>query len=126
MENQKQIKSTVYITGAGPGDPNLLTLKAKEIIEKADVIAYDNLVSKEILESIVGAYCGKPLLIYVGKTDGKESISQEQINNLLLKLSNEYKIVCRLKGGDPNIFGRGGEEAEFWLIIIFLLKSFQG
>ena len=113
MENQKQIKSTVYITGAGPGDPNLLTLKAKEIIEKADVIAYDNLVSKEILESIVGAYCGKPLLIYVGKTDGKESISQEQINNLLLKLSNEYKIVCRLKGGDPNIFGRGGEEAIF-------------
>ena len=116
------LKPTIYITGAGPGDPGLLTLKAKEIIEKADVIAYDNLVSKEILEYAIsvnkntkGTYCSKPLLVYVGKIGGEheKSLNQDQINKLILELSKEYKIICRLKGGDPNIFGRGGEEAIF-------------
>ncbi len=104
--------SIVYITGAGPGDPDLLTLKAKEIIEKANVIAYDNLVSKEILE--LALYLNPDVkIVYVGKIGGEheKSISQNQINKLLLELSKEYKIICRLKGGDPNIFGRGAEEA---------------
>ena len=107
-------KIIIYITGAGPGDPGLLTLKAKEIIEKADVIAYDNLVSKEILELALFVN-PKVKLVCVGKVGGEhdKSISQEQINNLLLGLSKEYKIICRLKGGDPNVFGRGGEEALF-------------
>ncbi len=119
---KNKVESTIYITGAGPGDPDLLTVKAKEIIEKADVIVYDSLVSKEILEYAVsinknteGPYRSNPLLIYVGKAGGEheKSISQEQINKLLLEFSKEYKIICRLKGGDPNIFGRGGEEAVF-------------
>ena len=109
-----QKKSIVYITGAGPGDPDLLTFKSREIIEKADVIAYDNLVSKEILE--LALFINPNVKIfYIGKIGGEheKSINQEQINNLLLELSKDYKIICRLKGGDPNIFGRGGEEAVF-------------
>ena len=107
-------KSTVYITGAGPGDPWLLTLKAKDIFKKADVIVYDNLVSEEILQ--LALFLNPSVkLIYVGKIGGEKekSFTQEEINNLLVKLSKEYKTICRLKGGDPNVFGRGGEEAEF-------------
>jgi uroporphyrinogen III methyltransferase/synthase len=114
MNKKEKSQSTVYITGAGPGDPELLTLKAKEIINKADVIAYDNLVSNEILEL---ALLENPnvKLIFIGKSgsDKTKSVSQDQINKLLFELSKEYKIICRLKGGDPNIFGRGGEEASF-------------
>lgn len=104
----------IYITGAGPGDPDLLTLKAKEIIEKADVIVYDYLVSKEILD--LALFLNPKLkTIYAGKVGGEheKSINQDEINSLLLKLSKEYKIICRLKGGDPNVFGRGGEETIF-------------
>jgi uroporphyrinogen III methyltransferase/synthase len=110
MEN----KSTVYITGAGPGDPDLLTLKAKEILEKADVIAYDNLVSNEILELALFTNPNVKLL-YVGKDVGnpERTVSQEKTLKLLLELSKDYKTICRLKGGDPNVFGRGGEEAIF-------------
>ena len=110
MEN----KPTIYITGAGPGDPDLLTIKAKEIIEKSDVIVYDNLVSEEILELALFIN-PKIKFIYAGKIGGEheKSINQEQINKLILELSKEYKIICRLKGGDPNVFGRGGEEALF-------------
>ena len=114
MDKKFEINSTVYITGAGPGDPDLLTLKAKEIVEKANLIAYDNLVSKEILELALFVNPNVKL-VYVGKIGGEheKSINQEQINNLLFELSKEYKIICRLKGGDPNVFGRGGEEAIF-------------
>ena len=114
MELESKNSSIVYITGAGPGDPDLLTLKAKEIIEKADVIAYDSLISKEILEFSIFIN-PKVKFVYVGKIGGEheKSITQGEINNLLLKLSKEYKIICRLKGGDPNVFGRGGEEAIF-------------
>ena len=114
MKDSGKNRPKVYITGAGPGDPDLLTLKAKEIIEKADVIAYDNLVSDEILE--LALFINPSVkIVYVGKIGGEheKSISQNEINNLLLKLSKEYKIICRLKGGDPNVFGRGGEEAIF-------------
>ena len=112
--NRKLLNNTVYITGAGPGDPDLLTLKAKEIIEKSDVIAYDNLVSKEILE-LAHFINPNAKLVYVGKIGGEheKSLKQGQINNLLLELAKDYKVICRLKGGDPNIFGRGGEEAGF-------------
>ena len=114
MEGKKNNNPIIYITGAGPGDPDLLTLKAKEIIEKADVIAYDNLVSHEILE--LALFINPNVkIVYVGKVGGEHEkcLSQNQINNFLLELTHDYKIICRLKGGDPNIFGRGGEESIF-------------
>lgn len=114
MNNLSPNNSTIYITGAGPGDPGLLTLKAKEIISISDVIVYDNLVSKEILDLALDINPNIKF-IYAGKVGYKKerSINQQEINNLLLKLSKEYKTICRLKGGDPYIFGRGAEEAIF-------------
>ncbi|HXF38433.1 MAG TPA: uroporphyrinogen-III C-methyltransferase [Blastocatellia bacterium] len=98
----------VYLIGAGPGDPKLLTLKAAEAIDESDVIVYDHLVNPEILaHSRRGAE-----LVYVGKRAGEPSISQSQINRLLMGRAQSGQIVARLKGGDPFIFGRGGEEAE--------------
>jgi len=99
----------VYIVGAGPGDPELLTLKALRLIKSADVILYDRLINQEIL------LFAKPdcELVYVGKEDGKHTIEQENINELLLKYAHTREVVVRLKGGDPFIFGRGGEEALF-------------
>ncbi len=96
----------VYIVGAGPGDPELLTLRAHRLLSDADVILYDALVGREIL-NIAKPNC---LKVYVGKRDGRHSISQEEINELLYKFSRVYDKVVRLKGGDPFIFGRGGEE----------------
>ncbi len=101
----------VYIVGAGPGDPDLLTLKALRAIEKADVVLYDRLVGDEIIEML--KRMGKEL-IYVGKnSDERGGRRQEEINELMLKLAKEGKIVVRLKGGDPFVFGRGGVEAEY-------------
>ena len=97
----------VYLIGAGPGDPGLLTLKGKRCIEEADVIVYDHLVNKKLLEFTKdGAE-----IIYVGKVAGKHTKSQDDINSLLVSKTKEGKVVARLKGGDPFIFGRGGEEA---------------
>lgn len=104
----------VYITGAGPGDPNLLTLKAKEIIKQATAIVYDTLVSKEVLD-LANHINPEAEYIYAGKIayiDDK-SKCQEEIHKLLFDLSKKHKIICRLKGGDPSVFGRLGEEAEF-------------
>lgn len=114
MDKEEHNKSVVYLTGAGPGDPNLLTLKAKEIIEKADVIAYDNLISNEILELALFLN-PKIKFVYVGKVgwEQEKTISQDKTNKLLLELAKDYKVICRLKNGDPTIFGRGGEEAVF-------------
>ncbi|WP_423793414.1 uroporphyrinogen-III C-methyltransferase [Methanocaldococcus indicus] len=96
----------VYLVGAGPGDKELITLKAINILKKADVIVYDALINKEILNyAKEGAE-----LIYVGKRKDKHTLKQEEINKLLVKKAKEGKIVVRLKGGDPFIFGRGGEE----------------
>lgn len=104
--NNKQGK--VIIVGAGPGDPGLLTLKGKEWIEKADVIIYDYLANERFLDyARVNAE-----KVFVGKKKGDHTLSQEQINELMLKRAKEGKLVVRLKGGDPFIFGRGGEEAE--------------
>lgn len=106
--------STIYITGAGPGDPDLLTLKAKEIIESSEVIVYDNLVSEEVIDLALSLN-PKVKLIYAGRVGYSEekSVDIEKVCKLLLELSKEYKTICRLKGGDPNVFGRLGEEAVF-------------
>jgi uroporphyrin-III C-methyltransferase len=100
---------TVYLTGAGPGDPELLTVKAHRLIASADVILYDNLVNPEILEAVKSDV----LLIYVGKEDKRHTIPQEEINVMLAHYASQYSVVVRLKGGDPLVFGRGGEEALF-------------
>lgn len=97
----------VYLIGAGPGDPGLLTLKGKRCIEEADVIVYDHLVNKKLLEFTKDS----AEIIYVGKVAGKHTKSQDDINSLLVSKTKEGKVVARLKGGDPFIFGRGGEEA---------------
>lgn len=99
----------VYLVGAGPGDPELLTLKAVRVVSQADVILYDRLISEDILNY------AKPdcKIIYVGKEDGKHTMPQEEINILLVYCASIYSNVVRLKGGDPFIFGRGGEEALY-------------
>ena len=100
--------SKVYLLGAGPGDPGLLTLRAKEILEKADVVVYDALANASFLDF------ARPDAerIYVGKIADQHAMSQENINRLLVEKAKEGKDVARLKGGDPYIFGRGGEEAQ--------------
>ncbi len=100
-------KSIVHIVGAGPGDPDLLTVKAARLISEADVVVYDKLVSQEIL-GLIPKDCET---IYVGKASGLHIMPQDQINQLLVSLTKKYERVVRLKGGDPLIFGRGSEEA---------------
>jgi uroporphyrin-III C-methyltransferase/precorrin-2 dehydrogenase/sirohydrochlorin ferrochelatase len=96
-----------YIVGAGPGDPGLVTIRAQQLISQADVILYDRLVAKEVLD-----YARKEAeLVSVGKAAGSATMSQHSINELLVDLVRQGKRVCRLKGGDPFVFGRGGEEA---------------
>ena len=99
----------VYLVGAGPGDPKLITLRAVELIKKADVVLYDRLVSKKILAMIPK----HAVSIYVGREVGDDTTHQENTNELMVKYAQLKKSVVRLKGGDPIIFGRGGEEAEF-------------
>lgn len=97
----------VYLVGAGPGDPELITVKGLQLIKNADVIIYDRLVSKDLLK-----HARKEAeLIYVGKRAGRHSRSQEEINKLIVEKAREKKLVVRLKGGDPFVLGRGGEEA---------------
>lgn len=101
-------RGMVYLVGAGPGDPGLLTIKAAEAISTADVIVYDYLAGQSFIEKART----DAELIYVGKTGKVHSVEQIDINQLLVSKAMEGKVVVRLKGGDPYVFGRGGEEAE--------------
>ena len=106
MEQHRSGK--VYLVGAGPGDPGLLTLKGKECLEQADVVLYDHLANPVLLD-YASPQAEK---IYVGRKGRGFYSGQEEINQILLSKAREGKCVVRLKGGDPFVFGRGGEEAE--------------
>jgi len=103
------MKGKVYLVGAGPGDPKLITLRAVELLKIADVVLYDRLVSKKILAMVPK----KAKKVYVGRDVGDDYLHQESTNDLMVKYAKTKKNIVRLKGGDPIIFGRGGEEAEY-------------
>lgn len=97
----------VYLTGAGPGDIELLTVKALRVVREADVIIYDRLANPDILKEAKDG-CE---FVYVGKEDGRHTLPQDEINEVIYRYALKYDNVVRLKGGDPLVFGRGGEEA---------------
>ena len=101
--------SRVYLTGAGPGDIELLTMKAARVIREADVIIYDRLANPDILEMAKDG-CE---FVYVGKEDGRHIMPQDDINEVIYQNALKHENVVRLKGGDPFVFGRGGEEAAY-------------
>lgn len=106
--NQSQCIGKVYLVGAGPGEPGLLTIKGKTLLELADVVIYDALVSPEIL-AMINPHAEK---INAGKRRGRHSLPQQQTTQLLIEKAQDKAVVVRLKGGDPFVFGRGGEEME--------------
>src|ERR1700685_1791564 len=103
-----QSTGIVYLVGAGPGDPGLLTLRAAELLGRADVVVYDALVNKDLLRLAPKS----AEIIYGGKRSKDHAIPQDELNTLLVAKARAGKTVVRLKGGDPYVFGRGGEEAE--------------
>jgi uroporphyrin-III C-methyltransferase len=113
ITNHKQnfIKGEVALVGAGPGDPDLLTMQAFRFIQQAEVVIYDRLVSDEVM-ALLPSNCER---IYVGKKQADHRVSQDGINQLLVDYAKQNKYVVRLKGGDPFVFGRGSEEAQFLL-----------
>ena len=108
MNDSKNKPGKIILIGAGPGDVSLLTLQGKSWLQKAEVILYDHLVNEDLLR-----FTQKGTeVFYVGKKEGIASLEQEKINSLLVEKAQEGKVVVRLKGGDPFIFGRGGEEIQ--------------
>jgi len=107
LQRGKQGMGKVYLVGAGPGDPELLTMRAARLLREADIVLHDALVSAEVLASI-----GPAKVIDIGKRCGTKLLSQEEINRLLVAYAAQHEIVVRLKSGDPSIFGRAGEEIE--------------
>ena len=105
--NLKHPPGMVHLVGAGPGDPLLLTLRGAQLLAVAEVVVYDALVNPAILD-----HCPRANLLYVGKKAATHGMTQEQINDLLVEQSKAGLRVVRLKGGDPFVFGRGGEECE--------------
>src|SRR5690348_3279580 len=103
---------TIYLIGAGPGDPGLLTVRARELLATCDAVVYDALVNPSILTSATRKYGAGAEMHFVGKRGGERSARQDDINALLVQLAREGKRVVRLKGGDPYVFGRGSEEAQ--------------
>ena len=102
------IKPKVTLIGAGPGDPDLITVKGVKALKNANVILYDSLINRELL-----AYAPNAKLIFVGKRKGLHSFTQDEINELIVRNAFEYGNAVRLKGGDPFIFGRGSEEIDY-------------
>lgn len=105
----QQTPGTVYLVGAGPGDPGLLTLRARDCLLQADAVVYDALVNADLLT----LYAPSAEHVYAGKRSGRHVLPQADIQTLLLELSGRCRHIVRLKGGDPLVFGRGGEEAAF-------------
>jgi uroporphyrin-III C-methyltransferase len=108
MHNPSSTNGNVYIVGGGPGDPGLITVKGLDCLRRADVVLYDRLIAQELLTE-VSAHAE---MIDVGKEPKRHRRSQDEINSLLVEKAREGKIVVRLKGGDPFVFGRGGEECQ--------------
>ena len=100
---------TVYLVGAGPGDPELLTVKAHRLLRSCDALVYDSLVPEEVLD-LVPESCERR---FVGKRRGHHSVPQPSTNAVLVEMAEKHATVVRLKGGDPFLFGRGGEEAAY-------------
>ena len=107
--DSKPRKGMVYLVGAGPGDPDLITVKGKHLLEHCDVVVYDALIPYELVATLSADVERR----YVGKKAERHSLPQQEINDLLVRLASRGSRVVRLKGGDPFVFGRGGEEAKY-------------
>ncbi|HYL42139.1 MAG TPA: uroporphyrinogen-III C-methyltransferase [Ktedonobacteraceae bacterium] len=105
--NPKKPQGKVFLVGAGPGDPELITLKGLRCLHQAQVVVYDRLICPDLLDEVPS----QALRVFVGKEPGRHSMKQEEITMLLIKYARQGRLVVRLKGGDPFVFGRGGEEA---------------
>ena len=117
---QKKSDTKVFLVGAGPGDPQLFTLKMVQVLNQADVVLFDYLVHPNFRQ-----YCRKKtVLVNVGKRKGHYSAQQSYINQLMKNYVEDGQLVVRLKGGDPLIFGRGGEEMAFYKVIILHMKLY--